>query len=171
MSLDAAYEERTGHREPAHEPWVRPCVNLKVRFGDKYHIGFDMVARKGTNDPWMFTIPCKYGEVYPQGGERLAFHCRGTIMRGTIKRKFPNFEVRNWTDDGEAILVFFSDQFGDLAKVIKPKRKRRLSEEEKQRLAKVGLKSRFATAINDSHSVKVERLSQSGIGGRERSKK
>jgi len=160
--MDDAYTERN---ERTKKAWERRCVNLKVQFGDKYRIGLDISAPKRTTDPWHYTIPCKYGEVYPQGGERLAFHCKGGKMRGIIKRKFPNFVVQNWTDDNEAIFVFYSDQFKDLAPIIKPKRKKKVPESEKARLAEIGARTRFLAAKNDSTSVKGETLSESGIKG------
>jgi hypothetical protein len=141
------------------------CVNLKEQFGSRYRIAYDPAAvleRGGKSNPWYYVIPCKFGEIHPFGGEMLAFHCRGSKMRGIIKREFPDFEIESWTDDEEAIFIFPADRLPELAKIIKPRRRRQVSGSERQRLSEMGSKSRFSTAINAGTSVRNETLA----GGR-----
>jgi len=125
------------------------CINLKEQFRKQYRIGHDPAAKHepgGMADPWLYTIPCKYGEIYPYGGERLALHCQGSTMRQTIKRRFPKFEIQNWSDDGEATFLFHVDDFEKLAKLVRPKRKpgrRKLSDGEREKLIEMGREHRF----------------------------
>ena len=52
------------------------CINLRERFGQQYRIGFDEAA-EGKNDPWMMTIPCRWGIIYRHGAEMLALEMDG----------------------------------------------------------------------------------------------
>ena len=53
------------------------CVNLRERYGKQYRIAFDPaydpkgVPRDKLN-LWMMTVPCRFGVIYPHGGDRLA---------------------------------------------------------------------------------------------------
>lgn len=137
------------------------CIDLRQQFGSRYRIGHDPAAKHepgGMNDPWLYTIPCKYGEVYPYGGECLAFHCKGTQMRGIIKRAFPDFKIQNWSDpkDGDAIFVFHVDRFPKLAKIIKPRVRRYLSESQRQRIAEMPRKDGHFIRLNETAFVKSE---------------
>lgn len=120
------------------------CVDLKERFGDRYRIAYDPAAaleRGGKSNPWYYIIRCKFGEVHPYGGQMLAFHCRGSKMRGIIKREFPDFEIQSWTDDEEAVFLFHVDRFPELAKIIRPRRSRKLSEEHRRKLTGAGIRA------------------------------
>jgi len=148
------------------------CVNLKERFGKKYRIGHDPAAKHepgGMSDPWMFTIRCQFGEIYPYGGEKLAFHCTGSIVRQKIKEAFPDMEISNWSDDGEAIFIFYVEEFPKVAKFAKPRRRRQVSESEKQRLAKIGRETQFSMAMRDRIGVKSEGTRGEATVGTEKS--
>jgi len=135
------------------------CIDLKREFGSRYRIGLDPAAKHepgGTHDPWMFTIRCQYGEIYPYGGEKLAFHCTGNIIRRKLKEAFPDMEISNWSDDGEAIFIFHVDQFAEVAKFAKPRQRRQVSESERRRLAEIGRETQFSLAMRDRIGVKSE---------------
>lgn len=134
-----------------------PCVDLKECFGKKYRIGHDPAAEiepGGMHDPWLYTIRCQFGEIYPYGREKLAFHCTGTIIRQKIKEAFPDMEVSNWSDDGEAIFIFHVDRLLEIAKFAKPRRKRQVSESERQRLAELSRKFSPFTSTRDRIGAK-----------------
>lgn len=135
------------------------CVDLKDRFSHRYRIGHDPAAKHeaaGMSDPWMFTIRCQFGEIYPYGGEKLAFHCTGNIVRQKVKEAFPDMEISNWTDDGEAVFIFHVDRLPEIAKFAKPRRRRQVSESERQRLAEIGRETQFSMAMRDRIGVKSE---------------
>ena len=56
------------------------CINLKERFGADYRIHREEGATIG--DPWGLLIPCRYGHIYPWGGDRLAASIDGHTARG-----------------------------------------------------------------------------------------
>ena len=55
------------------------CVNLRERFGQQYRISHDEAALTWGEraDPWMMTIPCRWGIIYPHGAEVLALELDG----------------------------------------------------------------------------------------------
>jgi hypothetical protein len=55
------------------------CPNLRELFGDHYRIGHDPVAVTPTarKDPWLMTLPCQRGTIYPFGLDRLAVEVGG----------------------------------------------------------------------------------------------
>jgi hypothetical protein len=60
-----------------HGGFMSPtCLDLRERFGQQFRIGFDEAAA-GKNDPWMMTIPCRVGTIYPHGREMLALELDG----------------------------------------------------------------------------------------------
>jgi len=118
------------------------CVDLKQRLGDRYRIIHDEAAKDepgGLKDPWYCVIPCKFGEIYPYGGELLAFHCTSSVIRGKVLRAYlDKVDVQNWTDDGEAVLLFHVELFHEIAKLARPRRKKQLSENHLRRLKTAG---------------------------------
>ena len=147
-----------------------PVANLKDLFGDRYRVALDESARHESGakaDPWHYVIPCRYGSISPFSGELLAFHCRARGIRTHLHRDHPEIEVRNWSDDGEAMFLFTVDQFDLVAEYAKPRRKRRISEKERARLAKIGRDHRFksnSTAINATKTVQDGAISGKSAG-------
>ena len=116
-------------------------VNLKDLFGDRYRVGLDDSTQHepgARKDPWHYVIPCRNGSISPFSDELLAFHCTARGIRTRLHRHHPEIDVRNWSDDGEAIFLFRPDQFDLMTKYAKPRRKRRLSPEHRQKLVKAG---------------------------------
>lgn len=119
-------------------------INLKELYGDKYKIGHDPAAElepNGRKDPWLFIIPCRYGHIYPYSDKLLAVWAEGRIIRQRIRRRFPKLENPNWGDDGEAIFLFPVVMFDGIAEIVKPKRKRQLSREHREKLVSAGTKA------------------------------
>ena len=129
-------------------------INLKNLFGNRYRIIPDESARHepgAKKDPWHYVIPCKNGSISPFFAELLAFHCTARGIRTRLHRQHPEIEVQNWSDDGQAIFLFRPDQFDLVAGYARPRRKGRISERERSRLAKSGRDHHFkpnSTAVN-----------------------
>lgn len=126
--------------------WELVPLNLKKIYGEKYKINLDESAHcpgESTKDPWYFQIPSKYGHFYPYSDEMLGFYCESGRVRGRLHRQHPEIEVRNWSDDGEAIFLFRPEQFNLVVKYAQPKRRKRLSEEHKAKLANSNRGFRF----------------------------
>lgn len=140
-------------------------VNLKKLFGDRYRVGLDESARHepaAKADPWHYLIPCRYGNISPFSDKLLVFHCTALGIRTRLRRDHPEIEVQNWSDDGEAIFLFRSDQFDLVAEYARPRRKRRISEKERSRLATMGRDHRFksnSTAINATKTAQGGEIS------------
>jgi len=103
------------------------CPNLKELFGERYKITRDPAAGPRSQDPWLWQIPCLFGEVYPHGANTLGV---STHRRGAIANRIMALAcvtVTQNADDGinasfplvEADAVFA---------IVKPRKRRRLSE-------------------------------------------
>lgn len=52
------------------------CINLAERFGRRYRIGWETEGKTKSewpreDWPWLMELRCRYGKVYPLGGEIL----------------------------------------------------------------------------------------------------
>jgi hypothetical protein len=56
--------------------------NLKKLFGDRFRIGHDTAAATVTEkaDPWMMTLPCENGVIYPHGPSGLPADCAAGLL-------------------------------------------------------------------------------------------
>jgi hypothetical protein len=127
------------------------CVDLKATFGKRYKVGWDEAYRaeygKGarTNDPWLRIVPCKYGHIYPYGGRQLV---ASMDKRGRLASRLASLgcvRVFRDADDGVDVLFDVGD-FDRVAEVMKPRKRRRMSDAEKARLVAAGKATR-KTAI------------------------
>ena len=123
-------------------PNTPSCINLKERFGAQYKVTYEESyyaerSRHTLVDPWLMIIPCQHGHIYPQGGDLLAVSTdkRGGIARQVIGSPFVTVE-QDGTDGINA--TFPVERFDEVAAIVKPKRRRRLSAERRERLAEMG---------------------------------
>ena len=114
-------------------------IDLKARFGRRFKVRYseDYHAQYGpraiTVDPWYMVLPCIGGEVYPHGGDRLAAFLRSGPRAEALKR-LPCVQVKTVGSDGATVL-FPVDVFDQLVKIIRPRRRRRLSEAQRRACA------------------------------------
>ncbi len=143
-----------GHEETSTSPTRQhiprqcgpPCVNVRDCFGSRYRIGFDPAydargKHRANLDPWMMTVPCRGGVViYPHGGSTLA----AEVDRhpGVARRlgAIPSVTLHQ-DGDREKTFVFDVTLFDRVAEVVRPRKRRRLSEGQRraaaERLARV----------------------------------
>lgn len=114
-------------------------INLMTRFGKQYRIAFDpgydpKHRPKDKLDPWAMEIPCERGTIYPHGGNDLAVM---VDYRPITARKLAAIPGVVLVQDGdqEKTFVFPVELFKTVAKAVKPRRKRRLTAEQKQKAA------------------------------------
>lgn len=125
-------------------------VNLRELFGSRYRVVLDESARQepgGNQDPWLFQIPCKFGDFYPHSDSQIGFYCKSGRIRDRLHRELPDIEV-NQMGDGEAVFLFAPEQFDLVVRYAKPKRKpgpRRLSADHRNVLVSAGVAHRFAS--------------------------
>src|SRR5262245_36652859 len=111
------------------------CINLAEQFGDVYRIGHDAAA-ESRNDPWGMTLPCRFGTIYPFGGDKLAVDIDYHPAAARKVAAIPGVRVHQdgeWR--GEMTFVFNVALFDAVAAIVKPKRlpgPRRLSEEQRE---------------------------------------
>ena len=125
------------------------CINLKAHFGDTYRVEYEASyhADRGENarseDPWLMVIPCQHGHIYPHGRDVLA---ASTNTRGGIARKLAALDCTTVVQDGSDGInaTFHVRDFERVAELMKPKRRRRLTVEQRraaaERLAKYAFK-------------------------------
>ena len=128
-----------------------PCINLRERFGEEYKIEYEesYYAQYGENarveDPWYMIIPCKHGHIYPQGYDELAV---STDKRGAISGRISRLEFVRVLQEGSdgTNAASHVDHFDEIAEIIKPRRRRRLSAEQKRLAVERLSKYQFGSA-------------------------
>jgi hypothetical protein len=113
------------------------CVNLEERFGRRYRIGWE--ANGATKHqwpkeewPWLMELRCQRGKLYPWGGDFLqAWTDRRRT--GAQLRALPC--VIHAKGDDEGVVRFSVDHIEAVLAVLKPYRRRQLSEAQKKQQA------------------------------------
>ena len=117
------------------------CINLRERFGDRFKVAYEesYYAQYGPNarieDPCLMIIPCPTGHICPGGVGRL-MAC--TDSAGSIAKRLKALDFTTVVQDGsDGVNVMFPvEEFAEVATVMKPRRRRRLSEQQRQNLLK-----------------------------------
>ena len=122
------------------------CINLLSSFGDRFKIGWDPAydpkhRPKDKLDPWMMLVLCERGEIFPWGDDLLAV----TVdHRPVTAKRLLDLGVHLVQDgDREKTFVFHVDRFDTVADLVKPRRRRQVSDTEKRRLAEMGRQHGF----------------------------
>jgi hypothetical protein len=112
-----------------------PCLDIEGRYGRRYRvIPADETEYRETpvaERPWCVELRCRRGGVYPHGGSRLAAYSRagriGTRLRAL---RF----VLSARGDDETVIVFEADDLPEVMAILRPYRRRQVSEAERERL-------------------------------------
>lgn len=115
-------------------------IDLKTIAAGRYKIALDEAASiepGGKKDSWYQVIPCRYGQIYPYSDNLLAVYVQGLAARNRLSG-LAELTLCNWSDDGEAVFLFPLILLDLVAEVVKPRRKRRLSEGHKSALLDAG---------------------------------
>jgi len=113
-------------------------IDIKKLYGNKYRIEFDPSYEKGLNKIEFYIIPCKYGYIYAYSEEYLVFYCTGKKIKNKLHSDHSEIEMRNESDNGEAMFIFKEELFNIIAEYARPKRKKVLSENNKIRFIQAG---------------------------------
>jgi hypothetical protein len=116
------------------------CPDLRALFGGRYKLGHDPVARTRSEkaDPWLLTLPCRFGTVYPYGRDRLAVEMDRHPTKARQVAQIPGVALAQ-DGDHEQTFVFPVDLFHQVAAVVRPFRRRRVSPVSKANLVPGGL--------------------------------
>ena len=124
------------------------CIDLRRQFGDCYRMRHED-AQHGkharTEDPWLMVIACRNGHIGPWGGTTLVA-C--TDRSGPVAKRLkslPFAQVAQDGDDGVNVL-FDVAHFDEVAQIMRPLRKYRVSKKEANRRAERVAKYQFSTA-------------------------
>lgn len=135
------------------------CINLRERFGDRFKVRYvqDYFAEYGPNaqteDPVYMEVPCANGFIAPWSGTELVA-C--TARAGAVARKLGALPFTTVVQDGDdgANVAFPVERFEEVAAVMKPRRRRRLSPTARRRLAEAGVNTRFKSGIHGPHTAR-----------------
>src|SRR5262245_53742455 len=105
------------------------CSDLRAWLGDRYHIAWDPADASGHRDPWMKTVPCRFGTVYPHGGELLAVEVNGHKNVVSRLRRLEGLRLHQG-GDREFTFVFHWSLFLAVAEIVRPHRRPRMTEEQ-----------------------------------------
>ena len=142
----------------------KKCINLKRRFGDRYRVEFeesyhaDHGDRARTEDPWLMIIPCQRGHIYPHSHNRLG---ASTDRCGKTANQLKRLACTKVVQDGSVgvNVIFEVSDFEKVAKIMKPRRRRRQSPEQRQasieRLAKYRFKPARQSGFEPSGTQQV----------------
>ncbi len=137
------------------------CIDLNAAYGAQYRVVYEESYQGGqaggrrVHDQWLLTIPCQFGHIYPHGADHLG---ASTSFRGPVAKRLaalPCVRVVQDGDDGINV-VFHIDDFEAVAEVMKPRRRRRLTPDQRAERVERLRKYQFGPA------------SQSGGGDRRR---
>lgn len=115
------------------------CINLYRRFHRDYKVGVDPAyeaerLRWSLLNPWSFVLYCKFGTVWPYGGDYLAVDI--DYHRKVAKKVEELPGVRMVVDgEDEKTFVFHVKIWDQVAEIVKPKKRRRLSLEQREACA------------------------------------
>jgi hypothetical protein len=120
------------------------CVYLLERFGDRFRVTWDPAydpMRVREKDAWMMQLPCagRGVTIYPHGGNTLAVE---VDYRPGVCRQLDALGLQLHQDgDGEKTYLFDVSRFDEVAAIVKPRKRKRLSPEQRaecaERLARV----------------------------------
>jgi len=112
------------------------CPNLSELYGDVYRISRDPSA-DSHDDPWMLQIPCQRGVIYPHGPNTIAVEVDG---RPKIAKRIAAIQGIRLHQDGddEKTFTFDVSLFEQVAEIEKPRKRRHLSDEHREKLTTAG---------------------------------
>ncbi len=123
-------------------------INLKERFGSRYKIAWSEEVKDEARQPMNQIIPAKRGHFYPFSDSEVGFFCESHRLATNLLKEFPE-DVRVFVDAEDAVeLLIKADAFEKVADRDGARKKRRVSERERQRLSEMGKNTRFFAAIN-----------------------
>lgn len=129
------------------------CANLSDLFGDRFKIDFDPVIdshgrQRDKIDPWLQVMRCERGEIYPFGDDKLAVEVQGRPITARRLAELDCCKVYQ-NGDHEVSFIFPVKRFEEVAAIVRPRKRRRLSEEQKHILAEASAPYRFKSRCLD----------------------
>ena len=115
------------------------CVNLEERFGKRHGISWE--AAGATKSQWpredwpcLTELRCRRGRIYPKGGEPLQAFTDKPQIAAKLRALACALTVKGHT---ESVITFHVDQISALLAVLRPYRRRQVSEAERERQSSI----------------------------------
>src|SRR4051794_24831592 len=110
------------------------CVDLRGMTGFK--LVNELTGKRAgvRDDRWELVIPGRYGDVSPYGGALLIASTNGAYKTREILKAVPSAVVSQDADDGANVL-FPADQFATVAAILRLRKRRVLSDADRQKRA------------------------------------
>lgn len=134
------------------------CINLKERFGHRFKVVYEESYRADRGDgaraerPWLLIVPGRYGHIFPHGDNLLAASVDGYPKLAGKLRRLPCCRVHQDGEEGELTVVFDVSDFAKVARIIRPRRRRQVSAQERDRLRGMGFRKRAQTRVDVHHT-------------------
>ncbi len=118
------------------------CINLKERFGRRFRVDYEESYRAEHGSrvvrevPQLMIVLCRYGEIYPHGGHLLGASVAGHPKVAGQLRRLKCCRVHQDGDFGELTALFDVAEFAQVAKIMRPRRRRQLSPEQRAEMVR-----------------------------------
>ena len=118
------------------------CINLKRRFGRRYRVTYEESYRVEHGSrvvqevPELLVLLCRYGEVFPHGGNLLGASVGGHPNVAGRLRRIKCCRIHQDGDFGELTVLFDAADFRKVAKIMRPRRRRQITPEQKVELVR-----------------------------------
>ncbi len=121
-------------------------IDMKKRFGKKYRVFMDEAWNaedsqsnpdKVKDKPWYYEIRGNYGIVYLYGVNMLAVRITGNRIKSRIKTEYTDILSLYLEAQDDSIFLFNPDNFEIVAGLIKARKRKQISEQERMRLRKI----------------------------------
>lgn len=126
------------------------CVNLNALFGQRLRICHEesfAAERRREDCPELMILLCRYGHIFPYGGNTLGASIDGFPKVAGVLRRLKCCRIHQDGDFGELTVLFDVREFAKVARILQPRRRRRLSEAHRSKLASAGAKTRFGSGV------------------------
>jgi len=139
------------------------CINLQKRFGRRYRVAYEesyyaeFGSRITREVPELMILLCRYGHIYPAGGTMLAASVDGHPNVAGRLRRLKCCRPHQDGDFGELTVLFDVADFAEIAKIMRPRRRRQISEAERSRLRNIGFTK------HDESRVDVQQTARGGV--------
>ncbi len=130
----------------------RQVIDLKKGFGQKYRIFMDEAWYEETAEsypdkikhrPWYYEIRGKYGTIYFYGTDKLAVRITANRIKSRIKTHYWNILRLYLEAEDESVFLFSPENFEIVAGLIQARRKRQITNEQRQVIIERTKKYRF----------------------------
>ena len=98
----------------------------------RYRWKWEESRQMGDDDPYFIEILCKYGMIYPMGGDTLLAYANEGIKRHLVKMGVDHHQY----DGNNEVFRFPVAKLDEVAAVIKPKKRRTLDPDRARALGK-----------------------------------